>query len=1217
MKRASLTLSCSQIIIALVIFPASFSCPTMAQRFQAASALTVGSSAQAVFVADFNKDGKPDLLVIDNPTTGSLTPTTLQVLPGNGDGTFQSPVNTAGVSNFSVAAVGDFNGDGIPDVAMVSLGNGSSNIGTVNIFLGNGNGTFTATAQTLTTGNIPVLINVADVNHDGILDLVVANKGDNTISVFTGKGDGTFALASTRNFSNSTSDVPLALVAGDFDGDGNPDLVVSIASTVGGSLAILKGNGDGTFAPPSLLPLNLSGVFAPGLVAATDFDADGKLDLIFIGFGSLLLFPGNGDLTFQSPIVLGNEFAQGIEIADMNGDGLPDIVVAEPSFTTKLLFNDGKGGIQSTQSYEGFVNGVFAIADLNGDGHPDIVLASKDAVASSGPNNIQIMLNDGDGTMHAAFGLGEIIQGTAGVSDFNHDGKPDIVGVDRLFMDVALNLGNFQFQNTGMSFLAEVGSSADLVIGDLNSDGNQDVVVVGSTLRGFFSGNIAIDLGNGDGTFRDASVQPLPAPDPVHRIAAGDFNGDGKLDVVVTNMDSNSTTVGVFLGNGDGTFQTPSLVTAGSLLTGIAVGDFNGDGHLDIAVANQGDGTNPSTVSILLGKGDGSFTLSNPVDVGVAPVAVAAADLNGDGKLDLVVANGGNGGPGSVSILMGNGDGTFQPAVSLPLTASLVALTLADFNGDGFLDIAVAEHGSMIDLFTNKGDGTFPQVPEHYAIGGDPDFLIAADLNDGGVPDLLTSGNMNLLPNRGGTHISLTSSQNPSGSGQQVMFSAAVVPQVPGAPAPTGTVQFADGASVLGSMPLSTAGTAAFKTSSLTPGTHTINANYSGDGNYPSRSFPHLFQMVTVRASTSVQIKSSSNPSTFGSVLSISASVTSAATGIPTGNISLLDGGVMIASATLDATGTANFSVGILVAGTHTLTASYAGDQNFAASVSPNLPQIVTKLSTMMTLSITPNPAILNSAVSFVIQVSPTTAIGPTGSVSLLDGPSVIASAPVDTQGTASFSISTLTLGTHTLTATYTGDANRTSSVSSPIKLTVFPVDFSISANAAAVTVNAGQSANATLTIFSNPSFTTPLTFSCSGLPAFAACSFNPATITPNATFESTTLTIATTGSSAMSLPPTHPGPLQFYAVAITLLGLAALLLMGSRGRRSYSRLVLCASLLLSLGLLSNCGGGSMAVPQSQTHLQTPDGTSTVVITASAGNSSVMHEVILTLNVKN
>lgn len=813
--------------------------PAFGQRLQSATSYSVGANLSGVIVADFNRDGHPDMLVIDSPNNGSTN--TIHVLLGNGDGTFQQPsIDSVATGALSAVVKGDFNGDGILDIAVTDSVNN-----TVTVLLGNGLGSFVAQTP-MPTSSTPVALAVADLNGDGKPDLIVANFGSTTLNVFLGNGDGTFTSAGMVLAADPASGAfgPVGVVVADFNGDGKPDLAVALTSN---AMSILKGNGDGTFQPA--ITNFIFNFPNPTAIAATDFNGDGKQDLI-ITAGSVLFLRGNGDLTFQSPVALGDQVAaSAVSIADMNGDGHPDIVVTDSVFDgVSILINGGKGTVAATHDYSGpLIANQLAVGDFNGDGHQDIV-ATTSFPAFLNPNNIQTILGNGDGTMRGGFNYNFETGGEFGspgkiiAADFNNDGQPDIAiadGAERI--TILKNSGGFNF-----SPIVPANALSDFVLDmaatDINHDGNQDIVMIGFD-------TISTLLGNGDGTFQPPLTQSIPFSG-FRSIAIGDFNHDGKLDVAFTNPDQTLTTVGFLLGNGDGTFQPlepQNILTAGALPTAITVGDFNGDGNLDLAVANAGDGATDSTVTIFLGNGQGQFTpLGQEPTVGVFPEMIAAVDLNHDGILDLVVGNTGNGQPGSVSVLIGNGDGTFKPAATLPLGASVDSLVVSDFNGDKFPDIAVLETGSRVELFTNNGDGTFPAAPTQYSAGGGAVSLAAADLNGGGLPDLLLGTNTTVvvLPNTGGTHITLTSSFNPSRLHQPVLFSATVAPNLPGYPTPTGSVQFLDGTVDLGTSILSDKGLARIFTSDLQAGTNFVVGSYSGDSNYVPHASPTLPQVV-------------------------------------------------------------------------------------------------------------------------------------------------------------------------------------------------------------------------------------------------------------------------------------------------------------------------------------------------------------------------------------
>lgn len=265
-----------------------------------------------------------------------------------------------------------------------------------------------------------------------------------------------------------------------------------------------------------------------------------------------------------------------------------------------------------------------------------------------------------------------------------------------------------------------------VMTGDFNKDGIADIATAnqcGSDPTCLTAGSVSILLGNPDGTFQTA-VDYATGSGSLPRFGmVGDFNGDGITDIAVANLGAN--TISILLGKGDGTFQPHVDYAVGSSPLSIAAGDFNGDGKIDLAVANSGS----NSISILLGNGDGTFQTHVDFATNFAPQSLATADFNGDGHLDLVVAD------LNISVLLGKGDGTFSAPMEFPGNgASFVAV--GDFNGDGKTDVAaIGSFADTVAIHLGNGDGTF-QTPVSYEVGGGPESLIAIDLNGDGHLDL-------------------------------------------------------------------------------------------------------------------------------------------------------------------------------------------------------------------------------------------------------------------------------------------------------------------------------------------------------------------------------------------------------------------------------------------------------------------------------------------------
>jgi hypothetical protein len=317
------------------------------------------------------------------------------------------------------------------------------------------------------------------------------------------------------------------------------------------------------------------------------------------------------------------------------------------------------------------------------------------------------------------------------VGDFNRDGHLDLAVANSGSSSVSVFLGNGDgsFQNA-QNYL--VGSNpVSVVVTDLNGDGIPDLAVLNRGSDPDYQGTVSILLGNGDGTFQAA--QSFSVGVGVQSMAIGDFNGDGHPDLAVIRFPSSNggTAATILLGNGDGSFQAPLNQVIGGYPICLGVGDVNGDGMLDLVFASDG------SVSVLLGHGDGTFESPKTFAGGRGPHSVAVADLNGDGKADIVTTNylaepGPHGFWYTVEsdalVFLGNGDGTFQTPQSYGTGSNSVAI--ADFNGDGILDLALARGPSIL---LGNGDGTF-KAPQIYFPNGPS--VAAGDFNADGFPDL-------------------------------------------------------------------------------------------------------------------------------------------------------------------------------------------------------------------------------------------------------------------------------------------------------------------------------------------------------------------------------------------------------------------------------------------------------------------------------------------------
>jgi uncharacterized protein (TIGR03437 family) len=646
-----------------------------------------GAVSQTLVASDFLGNGTPvGLAVVPGGFAPGVSVDSLLVAISNPEGSLKSQTYYPVPTNVSSLLVADLNHDGKKDVVVFSLGTDVSPA-TVAVFLGKGDGTLQAGA-TYATG-FSVFFGVAfDFNGDNNLDLAVLNSYSQTVSILLGRGDGTFAAPVNYPVPQGAE----SLATGDFNGDGHADVVV------GGSqlLSMLFGNGDGTFRAAVNVPVTV----AAYSMAAGDFNKDGKLDLA---------------------------------IGDTVGG------------TVSIVLGNGQGGFASEYDYvAGYLPGEILATDLDGDGNLDVVIGSghPDILAPNQySDTVTAFFGRGDGTLIAApvypldSNLGSMV-----LADFNGDGKPDVAAAARELW-IMMSRGGGSFKTPVKVTVPSTGASVPAIAvaaGDFNGDGKQDLVVGATNKAG-----VSVLLGNGDGTFQ-APVQ-YPVGDDVTSVVVGDFNGDGKLDIAFcgpgASYTSTVSSAGVLLGNGDGTFQSVKPLTGfGGAPLSLAVGDFNRDGKLDLAIANQGanDPTDPGAVLVYLGKGDGTF--QNPVGypAGVGPYFIAAADVNGDKAPDLIVATTQYNDTFDIGVLLGNGNGTFHATSLLATEYGQDTIAVADLNGDGKPDLAISHCCGQTDttVMYGNGDGTFqPEVV--VTNSSSSTTVLVTDLNGDGKPDLL------------------------------------------------------------------------------------------------------------------------------------------------------------------------------------------------------------------------------------------------------------------------------------------------------------------------------------------------------------------------------------------------------------------------------------------------------------------------------------------------
>jgi subtilisin family serine protease len=695
-----------------------------------------GTTPVGIATASLRGNGILDLVVVESDSAS------VGVLLGNGDGTF-APENLYFVPEPPISlALADVNGDGHLDV-IAGLVTDNEPFAPLATLAGDGTGRLSAPVLTQNQGRgAPLAFNiaVADLNRDGKPDVVITDLGGEPgVYSYLGTGDGTFKLF--KNVLESIFIESLNTALADLNGDGCPDMVTL---TQFGGVTVGIGTCDGGFrfdGTPNGVGQGEGGIG----MALVDINGDGKLDLVtggvnlqvgdpFVGAesGSLVSVSlGDGTGNFDLARVYRAQSGMfGIAVADLNGDGHPDIIApSQDADSVTVLMNDGLNGFGDPQGvYTGWdrkdnpVSGgvanpnefIYAF-DVNGDGFKDLVFVDSGQFFPL-PHVLSVKLNDGTGhflpeikspVMDGTLRFGELAHG-----DFRHTGREDLILIPSQFTpELSANFFTF-VPNTGAgTFGAPVVTNithptGTLAVGDFNGDGNLDFAMVGfggpsNTLL------FSIFLGNGDGTFRTGPTQTLPSTFPPGALFVGDFNGDGKKDILVAADDlTNAGTLYEFLGNGDGSFAPPRAVLTNFLPGTVpispffAVGDFNHDGRTDVVQRNPLVPVGAASFNIYLAQPDGSLAPPQnytpfagseilPLRSPLQFVSDFVGDFNGDGNLDIAAFQGGGPNGKFVQFLLGNEDGTFTPSFnSFPLEGGIGTPSLVtDFNNDGRDDL--------------------------------------------------------------------------------------------------------------------------------------------------------------------------------------------------------------------------------------------------------------------------------------------------------------------------------------------------------------------------------------------------------------------------------------------------------------------------------------------------------------------------------------------------
>ena len=714
--------------VLLNTMPSRTSTPSLATQ----QTFSTGTNPDSVAVRDVNGDGLPDLIVA-NKSSNTVSVLLNTTFAGASVPSFASQVTFATGTGPAAVVLGDVNGDGRPDLIVANSGSNTVSVLLNTTPAGAGVPSF-ATQVTFVTGTSPVSMVLGDVNGDGKPDLIVANEGSNTVSVLlntTTPGAITPSFAAQQTFATGSN--PDSVALGDINGDGQPDLVV--ANSGSNTVSVLLNTTTLGASTPSFASQQTFATGSnPAAVAVGDLNGDGKPDLAVANSGDgtvSVLFdtttPGSSVASFTAQQVFavgGSPVAVALWMSTKTASGTSWSPTRRATrsrcwSTPPQRARARPASRRSKPSPPAAAPMSLALGDLNGDGQPDLV------VANSAGNTLSVLLNANVVPFIAAsFGSQQTLATGSypvlgALADLNADGKPDLVVANQTDNTVSVFLNTTAPGATSPNFASPqtfaAGSHSTYVgVGDVNGDGKPDLVI-----SDYATNSVMVLLNTtapGATTVSFAAAQTFASGVNPNWAVLGDVNGDGKLDIITANAGSN--TVSVLLNTTAPGASVPSFASPQSFAVGagprtFVLGDINGDGKPDLVVANQSS----NTISVLLnttapGASTVSFTTQQTYVTGTAPTIPALADINGDGKPDIVVANNTS---GTVSVLLNTtAAGATTASFATPVTvatASNPTVAVGDINGDGQPDLVVSNTGSStvsVLLNTTAPGAAFP-----------------------------------------------------------------------------------------------------------------------------------------------------------------------------------------------------------------------------------------------------------------------------------------------------------------------------------------------------------------------------------------------------------------------------------------------------------------------------------------------------------------------------